>query len=111
MANKSEVKNLKTISNESLPNDYRSSFSSDSDVTRDFGSFTSIPLSIASNTEAIVPFNCDKMEECSNRPPGPVIGAICVQSATDITFGNKLIYKGPVTIEKVTVDKSSEKRE
>lgn len=103
--------NIKNVSIESLPDD-QSSFTSDSDVTRDFGSFTSIPLSVSSNNNAILPVNNASMEgrDRDGGSTGPVIDCVCVQSVSDVTFGNKIIYKGPVTIENVALDKEDGKR-
>lgn len=39
---------------------------------------------------------------------GPKIGRVSVQNASDITFGNKTFYQGPVTIKQIVMNKSGE---
>lgn len=79
------------------------SFTSDeNDVCSDFKSLSTIPLNYSNTNNAIIPSN-DIINRVSNTTPGPVIDSICVQSVSDVTFGNRIIYKGPVTIENMNV--------
>lgn len=43
---------------------------------------------------------------CSNNDAKPNIGSIAVQNSSDITFGNKTFYHGPVTINHFVYDKN-----
>lgn len=43
-----------------------------------------------------------------NDPCGPKIGKVSVQNASDVTFGNKTFYQGPVTIKQIVVSGSDE---
>lgn len=43
---------------------------------------------------------------CANNDVTPNIGSIAVQNSSDITFGNKTFYQGPVTIKQFVYDKN-----
>ncbi|XP_055315740.1 peptidoglycan-recognition protein LC-like [Sitodiplosis mosellana] len=43
---------------------------------------------------------------CTNNDVKPNIGSIAVQNSSDITFGNKTFYQGPVTIKQFVYDKN-----
>lgn len=43
---------------------------------------------------------------CTNNDLKPNIGSIAVQNSSDITFGNKTFYQGPVTIKQFVYDKN-----
>lgn len=43
---------------------------------------------------------------CANNDIKPNIGSIAVQNSSDITFGNKTFYQGPVTIKQFVYDKN-----
>lgn len=43
---------------------------------------------------------------CANNDTKPNIGSIAVQNSSDVTFGNKTFYQGPVTINHFVYDKN-----
>lgn len=48
---------------------------------------------------------------CANNDVKPNIGSIAVQNSSDITFGNKTFYQGPVTIKQFVYDKNNKWKE
>lgn len=48
---------------------------------------------------------------CANEEVKPNIGSIAVQNSSDITFGNKTFYQGPVTIKQFVYDKNNKWKE
>lgn len=48
---------------------------------------------------------------CANNDIKPNIGSIAVQNSSDITFGNKTFYQGPVTIKQFVYDKNNKWKE
>lgn len=56
------------------------------------------------NIEA--PNLCQASALCTNNDAKPNIGSIAVQNSSDITFGNKTFYQGPVTIKHFFYDKN-----
>lgn len=96
------------ISIETLPENYESSSSSETDTDEDDDEFInnskfSIQPTHGSNLSFhngnIILDNGNIIE----KQPGPKIGSVCVQNATDVTFGNKTLYEGPVIIKQMTV--------
>lgn len=49
---------------------------------------------------------CQSSTLCANNDAKPNIGSIAVQNSSDITFGNKTFYQGPVTIKQFVYDKN-----
>lgn len=49
---------------------------------------------------------CQSSILCTNNDSKPVIGSIAVNHSSDITFGNKTFYQGPVTIKQFVYDKN-----
>lgn len=49
---------------------------------------------------------CQSSILCTNNDVKPNIGSIAVQNSSDITFGNKTFYQGPVTIKQFVYDKN-----
>ncbi|XP_031623044.1 peptidoglycan-recognition protein LC-like [Contarinia nasturtii] len=49
---------------------------------------------------------CQSSILCTNNDAKPNIGSIAVQNSSDITFGNKTFYQGPVTIKQFVYDKN-----
>lgn len=45
----------------------------------------------------------------NNNAEQPRIGTVAVQNSTDITFGNKTFYQGPVTIKQFLLDEKNSK--
>lgn len=44
---------------------------------------------------------------CANNDINPSIGNVAIQNSTDITFGNKTYYQGPVTIKQFVIRKDN----
>lgn len=40
-------------------------------------------------------------------PPNASFGSVCVENSTDVTFGNKVYFQGPVVITNLVVDGSN----
>lgn len=52
------------------------------------------------------PNMCQSSILCTQNDSKPVIGSIAVNHSSDITFGNKTFYQGPVTIKQFVYDKN-----
>lgn len=94
--------------------DDSSAFDSDSDADSDFDDIVpstpshSINLNqSSSSTIMMMDKNLDSpMSRSSANNDVPNIGSIAVQNSSDITFGNKTFYQGPVTIKQFVYDKN-----
>lgn len=51
-----------------------------------------------------------QLAESGENPVKPNIGSIAVQNSSDITFGNKTFYQGPVTIKQFLLEKNQWKQ-
>lgn len=70
--------------------------------------------SLHNNSNNIVPSSLNTVIECEPKFSNdeqiistyqkPVIGSIALQNSSDITFGNKTFYQGPVTIKQFLLD-------
>lgn len=65
--------------------------------------------SLGSNQGVIVT-NEISTSENNNVAKQPQIGSIAVQNSSDITFGNKTFYQGPVTIKQFLLEKNQWRR-
>ncbi|CAO1316068.1 unnamed protein product [Diamesa tonsa] len=61
---------------------------------------------VSSNGGVILVKNSD-----SNNTDQPRIGTVAVQNSTDITFGNKTFYQGPVTIKQFLLDEKNNNKQ
>lgn len=61
-----------------------------------------VPSSLNTVIEGAPKFSSD--EHIISTYQKPVIGSIAVQNSSDITFGNKTFYQGPVTIKQFLLD-------
>lgn len=94
--------------------DDSSVFDSSSDMDSDFDDIIQSPSSYLNNVNLSSGNGCvvvDKhlstaMAPHSSNDIRPTIGSIAVQNSTDITFGNKTFYQGPVTIKQFVYDKN-----
>lgn len=98
------------ISIVTLDDDESSVVDSDSDIEdvingsdRDHRSASGIVLV---NKNIDPPNLCQSSILCTNNDIKPNIGSIAVQNSSDITFGNKTFYQGPVTIKQFVYDKN-----
>lgn len=65
------------------------------------------PSGIVLVNKNIEPSNlCQSSVLCGNSDAKSHIGSIAVQNSSDITFGNKTFYQGPVTIKQFVYDKN-----
>lgn len=75
-------------------------------VTGTSSSFGCYPANLRNNTEANIRPSLvqriDCLENCSTSNAD--IGRICVQNSTDVTFGNKTFFYGPVEIKQFSSD-------
>lgn len=99
--------------------DDSSAFDSSSDMDSDFDDIIQSPYSYLSHVnlssgngcvvidkhlDAAMPSHSSIMSTSNDATPK--IGSIAVQNSTDITFGNKTFYQGPVTIKQFVYDKN-----
>lgn len=94
------------ISIETLPDNCDSSSASETDSDDDDFIKNSQYIIESSKTPRINKVEIEDgtiVLEQNLQQPGPTIGSVCVRDATDITFGNKTLYEGPVTIKHMTV--------
>lgn len=59
-----------------------------------------------SHGNGVIVINECKSAENDNSSVKPNIGSIAVQNSSDITFGNKTFYQGPVTIKQFLLEKN-----
>lgn len=118
--------------NRSVPFDRQSNECDDdssavySDSDSDFDDIVPSPISLKNNLNNQSPSYCimkkntnlnSAMPEqssimCANNNDNKLsIGSIAVQNSSDITFGNKTFYQGPVTIKQFVYDKNNKWKE
>lgn len=56
--------------------------------------------------QGVIVINEKNSSDNNNVAKQPQIGSIAVQNSTDITFGNKTFYQGPVTIKQFLLEKN-----
>lgn len=61
---------------------------------------------IHDQNQGVIVINETNSSDNSNVVKQPQIGSIAVQNSTDITFGNKTFYQGPVTIKQFLLEKN-----
>lgn len=64
------------------------------------------PSGIVLVDKIVDPNVCQSSILCANNDVNSNIGSIAVQNSSDITFGNKTFYQGPVTIKQFVLDKN-----
>lgn len=98
------------ISIATLDDDESSVVDSDSDIEDVINSFDRNHRSTSGivlvNKNVDPPNLCQSSILCANNDIKPNIGSIAVQNSSDITFGNKTFYQGPVTIKQFFTDKN-----
>lgn len=108
----SPISNNVTI--ESLSDDDSSVVDSDSDIDEipksasDFFQNKVICTTNGSHeqNQGVIVINEKNSSDNNNVAKQPQIGSIAVQNSTDITFGNKTFYQGPVTIKQFLLEKN-----
>lgn len=74
-------------------------------------SSTSSIMLMDSNLDTAMPRQSSIICANANSDVKPNIGSIAVQNSSDITFGNKTFYQGPVTIKQFVYDKNNKWKE
>lgn len=103
--------NTRSITLDHKNNGYDDSsvFDSSSDMDSDFDDIIQSPSSYLNNVNLSSSNGfvmIDKNLHTQNNDVRPTIGSIAVQNSSDITFGNKTFYQGPVTIKQFVYDKN-----
>lgn len=95
--------------------DAASSIAESDDEYDDGNEVASLPGGLRGGSEVVLMSRqSDGGDECvvasaSSATVRPNIGSIAVQNSSDITFGNKTFYQGPVTIKQYIKDKDKNK--
>lgn len=103
--------NIRSIRLDHKTNEYDDSsvFDSSSDMDSDFDDIIQSPSSYVNNVNLSSSNGfvmIDKNLNTTNNDVRPTIGSIAVQNSSDITFGNKTFYQGPVRIKQFVYDKN-----
>lgn len=108
---RSHSPSINNVTIESLSDEDSSIVDSDSDVDElpksaaDFFRNKSVCLANEQN-QGVVVINETNSSDSNNVAKQPQIGSIAVQNSSDITFGNKTFYQGPVTIKQFLLEKN-----
>lgn len=107
----SPISSINNVTIESLSDDDSSVVDSDSDIEdipKSPSDFLRNRIMCTSNeqNQGVIVINETISSDNNNVAKQPQIGSIAVQNSSDITFGNKTFYQGPVTIKQFLLEKN-----